>query len=197
MPIAWLLTLLAKIPSLLTGINIPGLLSGASAFISGLLSNIRTNWKLWLAGLLVVLQISSGYGWWRDHNLLVAERAAHTADNAKFIAAQKVADTQAQTIKTQLQTEGKAAQHDADTHYSTLLAQYDASLVRYATHPGGPKQAGDNQLPATQGTDGPGQGTELPPTLTIPSEDAQICAENTARLMSAHDWAIAQLKVKE
>lgn len=193
MPIAIITTLmglLGKIPSLLTGINIPGLLSG-------LFSNIMANWKVWLVGLLVALQLGTGYGWYHDHEGLLKERAAHQLDITNFKNAQAAADKAAQTEKVQLQTESKAAKNEADTNYSSLLSQYDASLVRYAAGKGHTVTGSDNQLPAAQGSDGSSTSTKLPEIIVITGDDGQICAENTARLQASHDWAIQQLAVEK
>lgn len=185
--VTMLLGLLGRFGGLLTGINFGGI-------FSALFNSITTYWKYWLLGLLVAIQLGTLYGWHYDHEGLLKERAAHQLDITNFKNAQKAADDKATAIKTELQTEGKAAKNEADTNYTSLLKQYDASLLRYATRPSGSKGPSNNQLPASQGTDGPSQNTVLPATLTITGDDGEVCAENTARLSTAHDWALKQLK---
>lgn len=185
--VTMLLGLLGRFGGLLTGINFGGI-------FSALFNSITTYWKYWLLGLLVAIQLGTLYGWRYDHEGLIKERAAHQLDITNFKNAQKTADDKATAIKNQLQTEGKAAKNEADTNYTSLLKQYDASLLRYATHPSGSKGPSNYQLPTSQGTDGPSQNTVLPATLTITGDDGEVCAENTARLSTAHDWALKQLK---
>jgi hypothetical protein len=185
-----LLGLLGKFGGLLSGINFSGI-------FSALFNSITTYWKYWLVGLLIAVQLGTLYGWHYDHEALIKERASHQLDITNFKNAQKAADTKEQTIKTQLQTESKAAKNEADTSYGALLKQYDASLLRYATHPSGPVQPSNNQLPATQGSNGPSQSANLPATLTITGDDGQVCADNTARLQASHDWALQQLQAEK
>lgn len=189
-----LLPLLSKALPVLTGFNF----NWVGPALGALAHNVQTNWKVWLIGLLLVCNLTLGYGLLHEHQRYLAEVSAHKADNAKFVAAQKAADLAEQAEKKQLQTESKAAQHVADTNYSALLSQFNASLLRNkATNPSGAQPAGGDQLPTTQGTDGPGTDTKLPNQITITGADAEICAVNTARLLAAHDWAIQQEKTSE
>lgn len=193
--LALLATLGAKVLPLLTGINPAAILGGIGGAVGAFASNVKTYWKAWLIGLLIVLQVGTGYGFYHEHGKYVNEVSAHKADNAKFVAAQKAADLNAQNIKKQLQTESKAASHEADTNYSSLLSKYNASLLRYATAAkGGVQGPSDSQLPTTGGIDGPGTDADLPATLTITGVDAKVCAVNTARLQASHDWALQQLE---
>lgn len=192
--LAPLLTLGSKVVPFFTGINISGIFSGIGNALKALGANIVANWKAWLIGLLVSAQVGTAYGFYHEHGKYVAEVTAHKADNAKFVAVQTAANLAAQNEKKQLQTESKAASHEADTNYSALLTKYNTSLVRYASAKGGSSTGGNYKLPATEGLDGPGSNAVIPDQITIPGSDAEICAVNTARLQSAHDWALQQLQ---
>lgn len=188
-----LLALLGKIPataiSLFSGVNVSGIFTGIGNFFSGLIKNIETHWQLWLVGLLIAGNIFTAWEWNHTTTALTKEKAAHAADIATFKRTQAEADTRAQMIKQTLQKEAKANADQADASYSNLLAQYHGSLLRYASSKGSAKQPSNSQLSTTQGSNGPSTNTELPATLTISGDDAQICAVNTARLQSVHDWA--------
>ena len=202
--LAPLLALGSKVVPFFTGINFGSFFSGVGNALKALGQNIITNWKVWLIGLLIAAQVGTAYGFYHEHVRYVTEKAAHAADNAKFVAAQKAADLEEQNVRKQLQTESKAASHEADTNYSALLTKYNASLMRYGSGKGGVQGPSNNQLPATQGADGPSASTDLssavsslPTQIAITGSDAEVCAVNTARLQAAHDWAIQQLQTEK
>lgn len=186
-----LLGLLGKAGALFTGINIGALFSSVETAISDLIKNIVANWKVWLIVLLIVGNGGFAWEWHHTSGLLTKEKAAHAADIQNFKNAQALADAKAQAERTSLLKESKANAAQADANYTGLAAKYHASLVRYAQTTSGSKGPGDNQLPTPKGADGPGTSSDLPATLTITGSDAQICADNTARLEAAHDWALA------
>jgi len=192
-------TLLSKVVPFLTGINIPSLLGGVWSAIKAIAQNIVTNWKIWLIVLLVFAQVGGVYLINHERDLYTNEKLAHAQDNAKFALAQKLANIQEQNVKQQLQTESKVAKHEADTNYSALLVKYNASLMRYATtHSKSVTAAtGNNQFSAPQSVVGPSESSSLPQQIIITGQDAEICAENTARLKAAHDWAIQQLTTEK
>ena len=193
-----LLAALEKVPAsalqLFTGINFGAIFSGISKFFAALIQNIQHYWFLWLIGTLLVTNGFTAWEWRSTDANLVRERAAHAADIASFKNAQAIASAKADAERAAIQKESKANADQADANYSGLLAQYHASLLRYAQANSGAGQPGNHQLPAPKGTDGPSTGTQLPATITISGYDAEICAENTARLEAAHDWAMTLLK---
>jgi len=195
--LAPLLALGSKLLPFITGIDPTKILSGVLSALTALRYNIIHHWRIWLISLLVVLQVGTGYGFYHEHTRYIEEVAAHKADNAKFVAAQAAANLAEQNEKKQLQTESKAASHEADTNYSALLTRYNASLVRYATSKGGSIGTGNYKLPTAQGIDGPSADTVIPRQITISGSDAEICAVNTARLQASHDWAIQQLQAEK
>lgn len=184
----FLLNILSKIPAVLTP-----LLVGVNplAALGSLLSNIRKYWRFYLPLILVLLQVGTTYGWYRDHNLLMKEKAAHQQDIKDFKTAQTAANAQANAERAVLQKESKVNADQADAKYAVLLAEYRANLLRYKASQSGTQQTYHNQLPATQGSNGPSSGSEVPAdTITITMDDAQVCAVNTARLQAVHDWAL-------
>lgn len=167
-------------------------------FFTGLFANIKVNWPIWLVGVLIASNLFFVWEWRHTDAALIKERASHAADIASFKQAQATADAKAQSERATLLKESKANADQADAHYSTLASQYHASLVRYAGHQSGTKQSGNNQLSTSGGSNGSSSSSDLPtavgdlpPTITITSGDAQICAVNTARLSAVHDWAVA------
>lgn len=182
--------LLLKIPALiqpligaLTGINF----SAVGTFLSGVWSNIVKHWQLCVVFVLIAF---SAFNVWQLNTTTAKfhkEQAAHAADIASFKQAQTIADNKAQAEKVILQKESKADADQADASYATLFAKYKSSLLRYTQQDnGGAGTVGNNQLPPTEGGNGPSEGAKL--SITV--DDGQICAENTARLQAVHDWAI-------
>lgn len=192
--LAFLIPFLSKF---ISAFNIGSVFESVWPIVQSLVQNIIKNWKIWLIAFLVLLQVGGGYAIYHEHSNYVKEVAAHKADNSKFIAAQAAANQTEQNIKQQLQTESKAAKHEADTNYNALLVKYNASLMRYSANKSGSSSAGDNQLSTPQSVDGPGADAYLPVQITISGSDAEICAVNTARLQAAHEWALQQLQTEK
>jgi hypothetical protein len=162
------------------------LLPVIGAFIPAAWNFIKTHWKSIIFDLLILCLGFSVYSCHSIKGDLVKEKAAHAADTKTFKAAQAQADKNAQAQKTKLETEGKQKADDADKNYSSLLSKYNASLMRYKqANQGSAGTSGYSQLQSPQSGDGPGQS----PFVSIPVDDAGICAENTARLQAVHDWA--------
>lgn len=181
-----MLAALASLWALVSGFNFGPII----LFFQTLGSSIIKNWKAWLIGLLLLSNVGAAYEWSHTNDLLSKEKAAHAADIATFKKAQADANLAAQKEKVTLQKESKANADQADANYATLLTQYRANLLRYSANQSVAGPAIDHQLSSTQGGNGPGAGSQLPSTLIISSDDAQICATNTARLQAVHEWAL-------
>lgn len=153
-------------------------------------ASIVKYWQYWLIGLLFAVNAFTGYELkvTRDH--LKTEVAAHVKDITDFKNAQAEADKQAAATKAALTKESKADADKADASYTILLDRYRTSLLRFSSGQSGSGSGGHSQLPTAQGGDGPSASTDLPKSLTITGSDAEICAINTARLISVHDWAV-------
>lgn len=182
--ITMLLGLLSKLPS--TAINI---FTGIN--FSSIFANIAKYWYFYTIGVLIAVNLFFSYEWHHTSDLLTKEKAVHAQDIQNFKTAQDIANANAKAEQAALVKESKADAAQADANYSGLLFKYHASLVRYSTSQGASQQADHYQLPTPQGSDGPGSSTDLPKSITITGNDAEICAINTARLQAVHDWAIA------
>lgn len=188
MPVV-LLVLLAKIAL------VPGIIAAffSGAVFSAILKNVQTYWRFYLPAVLIALNLFAFHGWTGEHAKLLTEQSAHKLDVSNFKKAQVDANAKAQAERTAVLKESKQNADNADEKYRSLLAGYRANLLRYQASQGGGRQAEHNQLPAPQGSNGPGGGPELPATeasgIIISMGDADVCATNTARLQAVHDWA--------
>ena len=183
-----LLAMLTPLGSLLTGVNVMGVLKGVG-------TNLKTYWKIYLPVLLVLIQIGTLYGWYNEHNNLVKEKSLHRQDIMNFKNAQAIANAQANEESRVLKREAKINADQADTKYSTLLSEYRFNLMRYKANQSGTYPSINNHFYPTPSRVGPSSSPTVPPavstdTLVISMSDAQICAVNTARLESVHDWVI-------
>lgn len=170
------------------GVSIAEIFGGP--IIGIILGNLQKYWKYVILGLSVLLNFGLAWGWSSSHQALTKEKAAHQLDINNFKSAQALANKNAQAEALSLKKAGQDAASKADKSYSTLLSRYHSSLLRYGANQSGSGKAGNSELQSTQSGTGPSSSTDLPPTITITGSDAQICAVNTARLQSVHDWAV-------
>ncbi len=191
MPLGFITSLWPIILKFFTGFNFVPVLQALGA-------SIVKYWQYWLIGTLVCTNILSYHEWQHNAADLKIEKASHAADIASYKKAQADADAKAAAEKKMLLDSSKAKANEADKSYSALYNQYRANLLRFQqTAEGGTSgpTAGEHSDP-TQGSDGPGASPIVPQAegnVTITADDANICAINTARLQTAHDWAL-QLK---
>ena len=130
-------TILTKIAGFASGINFGAIIPTLQA----VWANIVKYWQYWLIGLLVALNLLSGYELKHTRDNLKTEVAAHAKDIKDFRDAQAEADKNAQSIKEMLTKESKANADKADTDYTVLLSKYRSSLLRFSanqSHPGQP-----------------------------------------------------------
>lgn len=182
-----ILGMLGKVGGLVSGINFGAILPAIQSAGEFLLKY----WQYTVIALLVLLNVFTGFELKHTQGNLNKEVAAHASDIAAFKKAQADADANAQAVKDNLMKESQASANQADASYSSLLSKYRTSLLRYSANQSGSSAAGHSQLSTAQGGDGPSIGTELPKTITITGDDADICSVNTARLQAVHDWAVA------
>lgn len=180
------LAILVKLGSFASGIDFVAV----SNVMKSIGASIVKYWQYWLIGLLFAANAFTGYELKHTRDNLKTEVAAHVKDITDFKNAQADADTKAVAIKAALTKESKADADQADANYTILLSKYRSSLLRFAPNQSGSRSTGNSQLSTAQGGDGPGAGADLPKSLTISGDDAEICAVNTARLVVVHDWAI-------
>lgn len=157
-----------------------------------LLLALRKYWQLALFAGLILSNMTAFNGWHSSHVNLVKEQAAHKLDIANFKQAQTDANKQAQATRDSLIKESKTNADQADAKYGTLLSSYRANLLRYQANQSGGSQADHSQLSTPQGGNGPSPNPVLPSTsITISTEDANVCAVDIARLVAVHDWAVS------
>lgn len=155
--------------------------------------SLLNEWKYLTIGGLTLLSVVLGYGWKHSSELRAAEKKVCQATIESYKQAQVFAEERIKTETERLRKEGEDRANEADKKYSELLATYRASILRYQANQSVPRRAGDSTAsnpPAI--TYEPRESPKLSgSTLTITLDDAQICAENTARLQSAHEWALS------
>lgn len=147
-------------------------------------------------GLGVTTLIAGGMYYVTDLRLEACE-ASKESLVARYDTALAEATLKAEQDKTRIEEEYTRRAEEADSELSDLLARYNSSLVRYANRstPSGPAPTPEGGSPA--GVDRPSTSPVVPNDLiTIPFVDAEICAENTARLQIAREWAIGLQEVE-
>jgi len=153
-----------------------------------------TNWfsgvqTYFTIGLLVTTLAASA-GWYVTGLRLDACKAGRTADRAAYHQAQAEATTLAIMAKAAEEKRDEERRQKADEDYRALSAKYHDALglykaaVRKASSPDLPGKA-----EAPKGSDGPGEGALVP----VPAGDLDTCADNTARLEVARQWALGLL----
>ena len=196
--LATLLALLGPIGKLFTGIDINSIIPSALNGLKAFAASVIKYWQYYLIATLGALLLLSYHQWQADASSLKIEKAAHVADITAFKTAQAQALVKAQAEKKALIIVSEAKANAADQNYTTLYSQYRVSLLRYKASGSTPSRPSSSEYgDTTQSSDGPSSSTVIPqPTevMTISLDDANICAINTARLQTAHDWAI---KLKE
>lgn len=119
---------------------------------------------------------------------LSEERSAHSITILNY----KKAQSDAALLSTQKAREQEAKDaikaQQANEAYSSLLSKYNASIVRYQAT-AAKRPAGEIYLSSTSTTTSGSDSTSESTRILITIDDAQICAENTARLKIVHDWA--------
>lgn len=136
------------------------------------------------------MAVVSSVGWYVTSVKLDNERTARESDYARYKAEQKDYEAKAQAEARRKEQEYAEQARKADESYDSLLSKYNDSLVRYKASQGTIRR--DN-LPistnTSEGSNGPSESSELPSELIIITyDDALICAENTARIKTVHDW---------
>lgn len=170
---------------------IANLLSGVVPFVMpALMTSVKQFWKFYLIGLFGLAAVGTTYEWQHTTVQLKTEKASHAADIKSYKDAQADAEDKIIAKTDELNKQSEERANAADKSYAKLLASYRANLVRFKANQGVRGGPGDSQLTqAPEGVDGPSTGSDVP-SITITLNDAQVCATNTARLQTAHDWAL-------
>ncbi len=156
--------------------------------------------KGWLAIGGSVAMIAGGAWIWRidtlraEHLAALGQCQSEKSEQAEaFRRAQRVAQDLAEAAKARKDAENEAARQQADARYDDLGSRYRALVLRKAA--ADRRAAGGADLPgadeAAESPDGPGESAGVPiGTFVITESDALICADNSARLEVARQWAI-------
>lgn len=148
----------------------------------------------YLTGAALITTAICGAGWYITDAKLDSCREGRKADAMAYEAA--AADSLAlhmQQIKDK-EDEYRAKATKADADYGALHDRYRQSLRVFAE--GNQRASGATVATAdnrgSQGDNGPGEGSEFLAVreLVVPTSDLAICAENTARLVIAREWAL-------
>lgn len=158
----------------------------------------------YIVGGLALLAIGLGAGWYITNLKLDTCQQARKTDKVSYEAAA------AESLVLHLEAIKKKEQEyairakQADANYASLNTKFNDSVRVYAE---ANKRATSVAIASskggdTEGVNGPSKGPNIPgsyytkPELDItevtvvPVEDLFICAENTARLIVARDWAL-------
>lgn len=166
-----------------------------------------------LGGATALLALSA-WAWRIDslrgqHLVALAQcRAEATRQVEAFEHARRSAAEIANTARIRKEAEYEAARHASDDSLADLRERYRALLLRKTAADRAPAAGADLPRPAgpAGGADGAGTDSLLPAgphardatilngqppviDMTIDREDAFICADNTARLQAARQWA--------
>lgn len=148
------------------------------------------------AGLLLTAVVAGGMYYVTNLRLEACEANTQAIVESTRAAA---AEAEVAAINDRNRIEEEYREHAAEQAqaYDDLLGRYNASLVRYANRGQASRPAPAPEGGSTGSADGPSSSTDVPDDLTVTSDlilitfsDAEICAENTARLEVAREWAL-------
>lgn len=156
--------------------------------------------KVWpyIGGALLLL----GAYVYVDHQGYKRAEVKKNAEIAKIMA--KSAESEALAWRQKEETERRYAKQAAETDEALtgLRAELNANLLRYAK--GGAVKSGSASTTGSSESDNrSGDSPQLrydisdDTAVTITFKDAQLCVENTARLLKAHEWGLSVLADQE
>lgn len=156
-----------------------------------LLSLGRSYWREAISGALLLVLVVTALLLHTARSERDAAIAGRKADRAAYVAAQETARSNALAAAAKKDAENVRKANAADARYADLIAQYRANSLHYSA---AQSATGHANLPATgqtaESANGPGGLAIVPQgNVLIPQADVLICADNTARLQAAHEWA--------
>lgn len=156
-----------------------------------------TSLTSWFSGVqtyitigLLVTTLAASAGWYVTGLRLDSCKSGRLADRAAYHQAQAEATALAIAAKAAEEKRNEERRQKADEDYRALSAKYHDALglykaaVRKASNPDLPREA-----PAPESPNGPGEGA----LVLVPAGDLDTCADNTARLEVARQWALSLL----
>lgn len=144
-----------------------------------------------IGGLLIAVGVTS-LGWYVTAANLDACASGRKADKAAYEKAQADAEVLWMKAIKKKEDEYEKKAKKADEAYDALSTKYrDAVRVYAAAQSKARSTAAAAQGGSPESAYGPGEDTELPIVqVVVSTEDLMTCAENTARLVIARDWAL-------
>jgi hypothetical protein len=145
----------------------------------------------WRIAAVLALVLALGVQSWRldvTKADLRVERQLRERDRANYEAAQAVAQADFDRQVSAIVARNERANHEADQKAADTRIVFRYRVVRLPAASGCAAQGTD--LPGadlSHGADGPRADTVI-----LARADALICADNTARLIAAHEWATRQ-----
>lgn len=157
-----------------------------------MLTRIFASFGGYISGLLFVTSLTLGGGWYLTNNKLERCQEARKVDKLSYEKAQAEAEVLWTKAVKSKEKEYEAKAKQADKDYSNLNAKYrDAARVYIETQGRTRQSSGTPEGGNTEGDYRSSTDTELPVVeVIIKSNDLLICAENTARLVIAREWAL-------
>ena len=144
-----------------------------------------------IGGLLIAVGVTS-LGWYVTAANLDACASGRKADKAAYEKAQAEAEVLWMKAIKKKEKEYEAKAKKADEAYGTLASKYADAVRVYANAQSKARAAATSAASGSpESAYGPGEDTELPVVqVVVSTEDLMTCAENTARLVIARDWAL-------
>ncbi len=153
-------------------------------------------------GLLVALAVTTT-GWYISDARLDACKAGRKADRAAYEKAQSDAEILWMKAIKKKEQEYEQQAKKADEAYDALAGKYNDAIRVYVEAQRKARSAvAASEGSRTEGNNGPRENPFISPTdiaqpelditevVVVPVNDLAICAENTARLVVARDWAL-------
>lgn len=142
----------------------------------------------YIMAALMAAAVALSVGWYTTHLKLTAEKNGRAADRGSYEAEQAKNKLASLQYKVDKEKEYATKATKADAKLADLRAEYRANILRYQAAQDGATPGPGVSSPEAgdpQGADRSGDGS----LLYVTRKDANVCADNTARLKVAHDWA--------
>lgn len=156
------------------------------------LTNVYNKIRDYLLVGSVVALVAASVGWYvtdlrLDHtkSLVQLEKQGRQLDRAIYEKAQVDAANKSLEAVLKKEREDVEKAKQADEAYASLLNKYNASLLRYQASQ---RKANTIDMSSTSITSDGSNLTSESTSISITITDAQICAENTARLQAVKTW---------
>ena len=151
-----------------------------------LLIPLLDKFKLYIMGGLTIAVAALTIALYVTSSDLDACKAGRSADRASYQLASAQAEALALRQKHEVEMKYAQVAQQADENFRVLRDRYHANVVRYEA---ASRASSSSNLPGTSDASSGADRSNSDPVVSIPTNDAMICADNTARLQSAQEWA--------